>query len=200
MFANFTAAIIGSAGQFAGTSAAIVIGWVGIAIWLATGTGIFMAYRARRKLDGNTLVLLAIASFSILTAVLAAFGRAGFGIWMALESRHSTFSAIFWVAIFGLYWRLTGSMLPAATSLRVALLGGTLSLLTVSYLAWFSIGMNLQRRAAAFDLVTAELKNGNFVPEHIMQVYPLPEPLRRRVEFLREHKLSIFANSRLEPG
>jgi hypothetical protein len=83
---------------------------------------------------------------------------------------------------------------PRARTLQVLVASWAAILLALSYLAWFLVGQDLRQRTAAMDLLAKELQAGQFVPQHMAQIHPRPEVLRNRVEFLRAHKLSIFAD------
>ena len=130
----------------------------------------------------------------VATAVATAFGRAGSGIEAATSSRYTTFSAVFWVALIGACWRMSDVKSPRARTLQVLVASWAAILLALSYLAWFLVGQDLRQRTAAMDLLAKELQAGQFVPQHMAQIHPRPEVLRNRVEFLRAHKLSIFAD------
>lgn len=84
-------------------------------LWLCLNP-IFEHWRRRdlQKVDTTLRWLapwLAVATFSLLSAMATAVGRSGFGLGHALESRYATFSTPLWlvlVALFALY----GHMLP----------------------------------------------------------------------------------------
>ena len=48
--------------------------------------------------------------------------------------------------------------------------------------------------AAATDVLSAELRAGRIVPEHLTRIYPKPEAIVPLIELLRARRLSIFAD------
>lgn len=81
---------------------AAVVGFVLLAVW---GFGLAYAFHYRRDLDfrRRTLPWLALGSYAVSNAVLAAAARIGFGINQALDSRYTSFSLYLSVAAIGLF-------------------------------------------------------------------------------------------------
>jgi hypothetical protein len=67
-------------------------------------------------------------------------------------------------------------------------------LVALGYAAWYRLGVTTKARTAAVDVATADLRAGRFDPARLGVLHPHPEEIRGKVEFLRQHRLSIFAD------
>ena len=191
-------ALLGSAAHafhgMTGNIAAIGVGLAGAMIWIATSLHLLVRRRYADPLAPDTLSLFMLATFIVASALVIAWGRAGVGAGQGLSTRYATFSLVFWISLLGTVWRLApdfgarGDLVRGAVPVTAALL------LVLAYAAWFRVADTQHARAAASDVVSAELRAGRFDPAHVSLVYPMPEEIRRAVDFLREQRLSIFAD------
>lgn len=81
---------------------AVLVGSVLLALW---GAAVAYAFRHRRDLEltGRMLPWIALGSYAVLNALLAAAARIGFGINQALDSRYTSFSLYLCVAVICLF-------------------------------------------------------------------------------------------------
>lgn len=138
-----------------------------------------------------TLQLLLLLLFCLGTAFLTAVGRLASGDSQAFAPRYQTVALLFW-------WCLGCLLMAAAagSSKRLALPAMQLLLVCVllrgANLARFPLRdareHAFQQRAAA-----AALLSGVYDQEQIARTFYLPENVRGVVSYMREHRLSIFA-------
>ncbi len=195
---TFFLALIGLPGAsapriFGGVPAAVLVGIAGVTVWSAVLLRLLEAWRRRCAVDANTIALFSASTFILLTAIMITLGRAGGGPVQALSTRYGTFSLMFWASLISTTWRIMPGPGPhSRLARRGTALAATL-LILLSYLAWFRVAGPSYARAAAADMVSAELRAGHFDPAHVSLVYPRPHEIRDEIEFLRRHHLSIFA-------
>jgi hypothetical protein len=96
---------------------------------------------------------------------------------------------LFWLALAGPAAKaIAGSFRHA----RLVALGFLMAVLGASLLsAQASIEWHRQR-VAAMDVIAAQALAGR-VPDHLELIYPDPTAVLARLEFLRQHRLSIFS-------
>jgi len=191
-FVAYVAVFLGSVGQFLGLKGSALLGTTGLLIWGAVIV-IYLRFRSEGRFDPNTLALLMLSFLAIATAAMTAFGRAGTGPAQALSSRYTTWSIVFWVSLGGSAWRLAEGFRHASRIRTILFLGSSL-LLMLSYLSGQRVTEAVKARTAIVDTVTAELRQGQVVSEHLAGVYPQPAAILPYVELMRERRLSIFAD------
>jgi len=217
-FAGHTAIHLGIFGGLLGLKPAVTIGSIGIALWLLALLVIVRRWRPGRQIDSTLTALIGIATVMVATAVVTAFGRAGFGVHQATSPRYATEGLVFWMCLFGIAWRFSDALAsrirsgagassidrgasswgvrPVAPSLvaRSLMLCIAAVIIVLSYYAWFSmIGQNWRYVIAENQLLAQELRMGIFNEERARLSYPRPEIIPGFVKFLRDNKLSIFA-------
>ena len=157
----------------------------------ALGLAVWFLLRYRRTTQAFTVQLLLLLLFCLGTAFLTAVGRLASGDGQAFAPRYQTVALLFWWCI--------GCLLMAAaagSSKRLALLAMQVLLVCVlvrgANLARFPLRdareHAFQQRAAA-----AALLSGVYDQEQIARAFYLPESVRGVVPYMREHRLSIFA-------
>jgi len=176
--------ILGAPMEKLGDGGGLGFGAAGLTAWIAASLSMLRRYRREDKLDPASVALWALSAMAIATAIMIAYGRSGQGVYIA--SRYDTWSAIFWVAILGMFWRLFEDRAPAV-------LGIGALLLTMSYVTGQGYAGTFRGRAELLDELTAELRSGG-TPDKLRLIYPSLQGIERRIEFLRQSKLSIFAD------
>jgi hypothetical protein len=190
LFLEYIAAYLGSIYPH-DFEASLVIGIVGLVAWASAACRLWWRFRSAGHLDPGLLALFLLATEAVATATMTAFGRVGFGERLALSSRYTTWSVLFWVSLLGFAWRLEdATRRPVA---RIAALGVAGLLLAASYLASRPFVRQMRDITATIDAVSAELRAGRIVREHLAQIGN-PEAIIPHIEFLRTHRLSIFAD------
>ena len=217
-FAGHTAIHLGIFGGFLGLKQAMTFGSVGMALWLLALVIIGRRWLPERQIDSTLAALIGIATVMVATAAVTALGRAGFGIHQAASSRYATEGLVFWICLIGIAWRFSGALdrrcpitagaanadgsVPSWRSRLVApsLIAQSLIICIVSviiifsYYAWFSvIGEHWRHVIAENRLLAQELRMGIFNEERARLSFPRPERIQGFVKFLRDNKLSIFA-------
>ena len=214
-FGAHVAIHLGLFGAIVSLKAATIIGYFGLSLWLLVLAMAGRQWFRSRQVDAILAALIAISTLMVAVAVVTALGRAGFGIHQAASSRYTTEGLIFWYCLFGTAWRhsgalddpsrLTGWAERTSRALRSWRIAPSLVIrsflicigcvvIVPSYLAWFSVvGESWRHVVAQNRAVAEELRMGIFDPEHVRSSYPAPDSIRRHVQFLRENKLSIFA-------
>jgi hypothetical protein len=150
---------------------------------------LFLQLRSKR-VDSSAITLLMLATVAVAIAVLTAFGRAGLGPQQGMQLRYATWPTLFWVCLAASGWRLAkgaGHTVPGVITLGVIGL-----LLYLSYLP--TEAKRLEIKTARIDAIASELRAGTIVPEHLVEVYPLPDRIIPLIEFLRAYRVSIFAD------
>jgi hypothetical protein len=188
-FALYICAFFGCIADYGGLISAIAVGAVGLSLWVAlTTSGIIQFYR-RKTVDAAAVALLALATASVATALMTAFGRGSLSLDQALSSRYSTWVLPFWFA-------LTASAANTfANSFRDAKLVALAFLILVLVASLISAQSPIEwhrQRVAAMDMIAAQALAGR-TPDHLELIYPVPTVVLPRLEFLRQHRLSIFS-------
>ena len=165
----------------------LVAGLAGIAIagWTAWG---LLLRRARDPLLGFIAIIIL---FYVGTAVETGLGRHTLGFNQALAGRYQTFSLWVWFTLGLLLVRMAARRSrPALLAIQIALLGGIgANLQAVQPTAAAARSMALSGDAASLAILT-----GVNDPETMRAVFPWPEFAWRNVPYLREHRLSVFAD------
>jgi len=133
---------------------------------------------------------LAIPLFILITTLSISLGRMEFGLRQSTVSRYITMSEWYWASLIVL--------LPFANlkqlHLRLLCLGLTTSLVFLTLAGgWVGYVRLYQRILPAYQAVTS----GQTVSEDILSnIYPYPNEIHARMEFLRENKLSAWSQIR----
>lgn len=171
-----TAVILGALAGLAG---------IGFAVWTL---GKMLLRRPANLFDGLVAVVIA---FYIATAVETGLGRQTLGVNQAMAGRYETFSL--WV------WMLLGLVL-----LRVAARRGGILLLAAQIALIGAIAANVYLAPPTAAAAETMARSGNAAslavltgvndPDTVRAVFPWPEFAWRNVAYLREHRLSVFAD------
>lgn len=165
---------------------AAVAGGVGLCVWA------FLVWRMWRERSVNTVFWLSVGVFAIACAALTAFARAGdpMGSEQATSSRYITLASFLWYSIAGLSIETSpGEVLTNRTRLVACLV---LSVFAVA--AGVHGAYTWTLRYPAYREAAQTLVDGRG-DAPLRYLYPKPEELGRRAEFLKEHRLSVFADS-----
>jgi hypothetical protein len=134
-----------------------------------------------------------IGIYAVVTAVITAFGRLGFGIRQALDSRYTAFSLFFYLALVGGSFALYCARIRKSPAGRACLL--TLAACSVAFaaVAWIGcyqkgVAQLPHHREYRVKLLDA-LKWMDVIPDNpdLALVYPSIEILTRRIHTLAEH-------------
>jgi hypothetical protein len=190
-FLDYVTTFLGSIGQ-TNSKVLLLLAIVALAAWAAVALALVSRLRSGCPLDPSALALLMLATLAIATAAMTALGRAGMGPGQALSSRYATWSVLFWVPLAGAAYRLADA--AGRSVAKIATVAVAAWLLVLSYRSGRYFVDYARQSAAVIDAVTPELRAGRILPENLIRVHPRGEAIRPRVEFLRDHKLSIFAD------
>jgi hypothetical protein len=132
--------------------------------------------------------MLMLAAAALATAVMVAFGRTGIGLQEAMASKYATWGLLFWLALLAAadrMWAVRSRPNPAVVCAGAAML----VLSSLSGKGPLSSG---RERARLLEDMTIRLQSGG-VPENLKSIYPNPENIMSWLKFLRQHRMSIFA-------
>lgn len=126
--------------------------------------------------------LIALATFSALTGIIASAGRANEGIAQAVASRYTSFSLVFWIVVALLLLDRKGGMRRRLCAYSIALLIALQS----AYGAYQG-----SQRAVYYNAARPALIAGEPI-EDFTRLFPDTETLLTRRAYLRDHRLSVF--------
>ncbi|MBI2423327.1 MAG: hypothetical protein HYV27_10900 [Candidatus Hydrogenedentes bacterium] len=163
-------------------SGAILAGILGTALWFVL---VFELLRRDHRALRTRLLLLGLGLYSLGSALITAYARAGYGLEQAMSPRYVTMAQLLWVAcLIGIAMR---SAAPGQKLLRAAsgliLVAGSLSYLYGAY-RW-------TERYHAYAPVRDVLLTGDD-ETMIRRIYPEPGVVLERREILRNLRYSIF--------
>jgi hypothetical protein len=122
------------------------------------------AFRQKEN-DRQIAVILSLASYIVLEAVIVAFTRT------AISPRYGTAALIFWAAILGCLWRLARTLPFLPLTRAIVALAAVAVIIYSDETAW----SNTMRDHAAFlDKVVAAVKKDQYPPDMMQQLMPLP--------------------------
>lgn len=180
-------------GVFADTQARVIAsiaaGVVGAAGWVRLS---LRARRHGRAWPRAQIVLWLIATFILATAAVTALGRASlFPVAEAMTSRYLTPALVFWSALLLMAWPSAAA--SGRTRAGLAYAAGVLALVT-STIAVIQVPRIAYARAAMNHLaeVEAAVAADVYQPEVWNRIYYASERLPPVVDYLREHRLSLF--------
>ncbi len=139
-----------------------------------------------------------LALFALITPFIASLGRINFGLQQATASRYATPALTFWASIFSIGMiglpRLSNRLVGSFSSILFALLVFPLILLPrqKSYIRTFA-ELGRAVNVASIALVIDVPDDDAF-----RRIFPDPGFLRAYLPFLKEHRLSLFADSMVE--
>jgi hypothetical protein len=172
---------VSAGGRFTGAVAlAVYIVAVAFVSWAAIVKG--------KKLDAAACVLLTLATFIVVEAVVASFNRIPFGV----GPRYASASIVFLAALLAFLWRITNVLQIRKIVIRVSLLSLAAMFLVAGNLPHYEI---LWRAQVAFlDRATTAFKKDEY-PEDIVRMWALsPYPgLIDDVKRLAKLRLGPFA-------
>jgi hypothetical protein len=132
--------------------------------------------------------MLMLAAAALATAVMVAFGRTGIGLQEAMASKYATWGLLFWLALLAAAVR----MWAARSRPNPAIVCAGLVMLVLSSLSGKGPLSSSRERARLLEDLTIRLQSGG-VPENLKSIYPNPANVLSWLEFLRQHRMSIFA-------
>jgi hypothetical protein len=165
---------------------AVVLGTIGICAGLITVLRVLRQRGTRSMLMFELSLLMLLC---ILTATITASGRLHLGLEQATASRYQTFALLFWCSL-GLALMLQVSRNPAKLNLFSA------------FLLALMLGFATQVRLPLIDAqwhqhrltgISQVLLTGVHDPAVLADGYPDPQVVLRAAQYMREHRLSIFA-------
>lgn len=186
---TFWAAYFGSSWVGASVAIAAAIGAVGLT------AAIVVVCRTRyyvRELRPIALLLAMACLFFMGTAINTAAGRLNFGLAMAFQNRYQTFALLFWGCL-GLmvldYIFATGTrpyplFVAQVFLLAIFLRGGLLAERPIREARAHGFGLNV---------ASAAFQSGIYEPSLLAQVSEHSDKLLSGLEYLREHRLSLFS-------
>jgi hypothetical protein len=158
---------------------------------LSIGLYVLILWNALKgNLWKSMIPYLAIGLFILITALSISLGRMEFGLRQSTVSRYLTMSVWYWASLMFL--------LPFANlkqlHLRLLYLGLTASLVFLTIAGgWVGYVRFYQRILPAYQAVTS----GQTVSDDTLSnIYPYPNEIHARIDFLRENKLSAWSEIR----
>lgn len=133
---------------------------------------------------------LAIAVFVLITTLLVSVGRMEFGLRQSTVSRYLTLSVWYWASLLVLLPLV--NLRPSHLRVLNLLFTVCLVFLTIAG-GWVGYIRLHQRILPAYEAVT----EGQAIQEETLSnIYPDPNAIQPRIDFLREHKLSAWSEAR----
>ncbi len=168
--------------------AAVGIGATGVC---AAALAIGYVVRQRRSALLLPLELAGLMGFCIATAAITASGRLHLGVAQAAASRYQTFALLFWCSL-GLsalfYLARNSKRLAAASAVLLAIFLGFATQVRLPFI-------DAQWHQVRLSLISAALISGVHDPAVLTQAYPAANIVLRDAEYMKQHRLSIFAGS-----
>jgi len=186
-FFLYLGAYLGSFAHHFGTKAAVLTGLSGLCGWLALTLILALYRRQTFSSDPAAVALLFLAAAAIASAAMTAFGRLGFGLEQAQSSRYAAWALLFWLCLLGAVYRLTADLIWA----KAAVLLGTVAIIVMSFISGQKPLAEGRVVAQMLGRTSAAILSGE--PANLQPLYPDARSVAQRIEFLRLHGLSIFA-------
>lgn len=144
----------------------------------------------KARVDPQTLTLVAIGAFPIMSAFAVTYGRYKLGDVAALSSRYSALNLLLCCCVIGLIYRIG----PPARAGRTAIACGVLGILIAGMtsirtdnIVQLENRSNVLRQASYFVLMGA--RNDRT----LKALYPDPAAIRPALDYLQDHRLNIFS-------
>jgi hypothetical protein len=188
-FLSFIPTFLGAFAHHFGSEASFVIGLLGICAWLVLAIVLVIRLRTGKAVDTASVTMLMLAAAALATAVMVAFGRTGIGLQEAMASKYATWELLFWLALLGAADR----MWAARWRPNPVIVCAGLTILVASSLSGKGPLSSGRERARLLTDMTLQLQSGG-VPENLNSIYPNPANVLSWLEFLRQHRMSIFAD------
>jgi hypothetical protein len=184
---------LGLIAQPLGVWTSAILGTVGLILWLLLALMVLSGVRSELALEVNATALLMLALMVLASTTMTSLGRAQAGVGAMMASRYGTGSVLFWACLMGAAWRMSIAVHQRWSKLLVACL--SFVIVAGSYFPIPSAIGHIRWRAEAASTITQQLRAGKIDQEQIIRIYPLgADVLRDRIDFIRERKLSIFAD------
>jgi hypothetical protein len=169
-----------------------IAGGVALGLFAIVGAGTFI-FLFRTKEWRTSYPWLLIGSYAVVTGIITAFGRLGFGVQQALDSRYTAFSLFFYLALIGGSFALYCARIrnnPAGRNRFLISAAGLAIAAALSWMACYQKGVALlpHHREYRVKLLHA-LKWMDVIPDNpdLALLYPSVEVLRRRARNLADH-------------
>ncbi|MDP9253667.1 MAG: hypothetical protein M3O66_01805 [Verrucomicrobiota bacterium] len=138
---------------------------------------------------------LLIGAYALLTGIITAFGRLGFGVQQALDSRYAVLSLFFYLAVVGATFALYCARFRNHTARRACFLTNVAWVSGLGALCWIasyqmnSIQLRLHRHHQAQLLRAIEWMDP--IPDNpdLTLILPFVDLLRNRARILAEHRI-----------
>ena len=187
-FLFFFPTFLGAFAHHFGSATSFVIGLLGICIWLVLAIVFVIGLRTGKVVDAASAPMLMLAAAALATAVMVAVGRAGIGLQEAMASKYATWGLLFWLALLAAADR----MWAAQSRPNSAIVCAGAVILVLSSLSGKGPLSSGRERARLLEDMTIRQSGG--VPENLKSIYPNPANVLSWLEFLRQHRMSIFAD------
>lgn len=188
-FLFFIPTFLGAFAHHFGSATSFVIGLLGICIWLVLAIVFVIGLRTGKVVDAASAPMLMLAAAALATAVMVAVGRTGIGLQEAMASKYATWGLLFWLALLAAADR----MWAAQSRPNSAIVCAGAVILVLSSLSGKGPLSSGRERARLLEDMTIRLQSGG-VPENLKSIYPNPANVLSWLEFLRQHRMSIFAD------
>jgi hypothetical protein len=172
--------------------APFIAGIVALGLFAVVGVGtLIFLFRTKEWRTFYPWGLIGI--YAVLTAVITAFGRLGFGVQQALDSRYTAFSLFFYLALVGGSFALYCAHIRKGPTARACFLTHAAGLAIIAAVCWMAcyqkgVALLPHHREYRVKLLDA-LKWMDVIPDNpdLELICPSAEVLRRRARTLAEH-------------
>jgi hypothetical protein len=188
-FLFFIPTFLGAFAHHFGSETSFLIGLLGICVWLFLAIVFVIRLRTAKVVDAAGATLLMLAAAALATAVMVAFGRTGIGLQEAMASKYATWGLLFWLALVAAADR----MWAARSRPNPAIVCAGAVILVLSSLSGKGPLSSGRERARLLEDMTIRLQSGG-APENLKSIYPNPANVMSWLAFLRQHRMSIFAD------
>ncbi len=193
-FIEYITAYLGSSVSIFNKYACIVMGIIGLILFIFIFFNKLLTWKNSRKNDGSLYWIL-VSFYGLLSGTVSALGRAGFGYEQALASRYTTISNLFWFGVIGCIvgYIVSKEKKRKQISRKFTCIGLVTVLLFTVCLSTIKSYDSWNGQYYKISSVKPMLLAGCYTDE-LLQVYPILSFVKERSEYMREARISIFAN------
>jgi hypothetical protein len=151
----------------------------------------------RHPIDGNIIVLIAVAGFLMGTVVVTAWSRVSLGPTAGMASRYATPMLILMVVVSGALWRHVSLNDEATGRSQLRALAGAAAILAAGLWShvkptnFLHIDAHVSRVQQAAYFVASDVP----ATDYLQHLYPDAAAIRPAIAFLKSQRLSIFAEN-----
>jgi hypothetical protein len=195
-FLKYTFAYLGAPLAQFNNHLAILFGFIGLCLIIVLIILVFIQKNIRFS---SIIPWIIIASYSILSSLVSAVGRAGFGYEQALSSRYITISTPLWISILALFFILNKQeiMIFSRKLTKQKMKASTFILMTILVIFFFNnskFGIDAWKNRYEYFLPTRANVISGTDENLAKRVYPDLNVYNTNKETLKKLKISVFRN------